>query len=182
MSMYKVVSCVVGRGFCYDQCILLAKLLDFALLHFVLQGQACLLFQISLDFLLLNSSPLWWKGYLWLILVLGGLIGLHRIVHLLQCYWLGHRFRLLWFEWFALEITWDHFGIFEIATKYCISDSFDCEVYSISSKGFLLTVVGIMVIWIHPFQSILVHWFLKCWCSLLSSPVWPHQICLDSWT
>ena len=34
----------------------------------------------------------------------------------------------------------------------------------------------------HPFQSILVHWFLKCRCSLLPSPVWPLPICLDSWT
>ena len=39
--------------------------------------------------------------------------------------------------------------IFEIASKYCISDSFiDYEGYSISSKGFLPTVVHIMVIWI----------------------------------
>ena len=36
---------------------------------------------------------------------------------------------------------------FEIASKYCISDSFvDCEGYSLSSKGFLPTVVDIMVI------------------------------------
>ena len=41
----------------------------------------------------------------------------------------------------------DHSVIFEIASKYCISDSFvDHDGYSISSKGFLLTVVDIMVI------------------------------------
>ena len=41
------------EGVCYDQCLLLAKLLlAFALLHFVLQGQTCLLLQVSLDFLL----------------------------------------------------------------------------------------------------------------------------------
>ena len=41
----------------------------------------------------------------------------------------------------------DHSVIFEIAFKYCISDSFvDCEGYSISSKGFLHTVIDIMVI------------------------------------
>ena len=45
------------EGVCYDQCVLLAKLLAFALLHFVLQGQTCLLLQVSLDFLLLHSSP-----------------------------------------------------------------------------------------------------------------------------
>ena len=52
-------------------------------------------------------------------------------------------------EWFALEVNWDHSVVFEIAPKYCISDSFvDCEGYSISSKGFLPTVVDVMVIWI----------------------------------
>ena len=39
---------------------------------------------------------------------------------------------------------------FEIASKYCISDSFvDYDGYSISSKGFLSTVVNIMVIWVN---------------------------------
>ena len=32
-------------------------LLAFALLHFVLQGQICLLLQVSLDFLFLHSNP-----------------------------------------------------------------------------------------------------------------------------
>ena len=37
----------------------------------------------------------------------------------------------------------EHSVIFEIVSKYCISDSFaDYESYSISSKGFLPTVVG----------------------------------------
>ena len=50
-------------------------------------------------------------------------------------------------EWFALETNRDHSVIFEIATKYYISDSFaDYEHYSIFSKGFLFTVVVIMVI------------------------------------
>ena len=53
-------------------------------------------------------------------------------------------------EWFALEMDWDHSVIFEIAPKYCILDSFvDNEGYAISSKGFLPTVVDIMVIWIN---------------------------------
>ena len=50
-------------------------------------------------------------------------------------------------EWFALETNREHSVIFEIASKYCIMDSFvDYEGYSISSKGFLPTVVDIMVI------------------------------------
>ena len=43
-------------------------------------------------------------------------------------------------EWFALEMNQDNSVIFEVAPKYCISDSFvDYEDYSISSKGFLST-------------------------------------------
>ena len=50
-------------------------------------------------------------------------------------------------ESFALETNRDHSVIFEIASKYCISDSFvDHDGYSHSSKGFLPTVVDIMVI------------------------------------
>ena len=50
-------------------------------------------------------------------------------------------------EWFALETNRDHSVFFETASKYCISDSFvDHDGYSISSKGFLPTIVDIMVI------------------------------------
>ena len=50
-------------------------------------------------------------------------------------------------EWFALEMNRDHSVVFEIASKYCISDSFvDQDGYSISSKGFLSTIVDIIVI------------------------------------
>ena len=50
-------------------------------------------------------------------------------------------------EWFALETNRDLSVGFEIASKYCILDSFvDYNGYSISSKGFLPTVVDIMVI------------------------------------
>ena len=50
-------------------------------------------------------------------------------------------------EWFALEMKRNHPVVFEIASKYCISDSFvDHEVYFISSEGFLPAIVDIMVI------------------------------------
>ena len=50
-------------------------------------------------------------------------------------------------EWFALEMNRDRSVVFEIASKYCISDSFvDHDGHSISSEGFLLAVVDIMVI------------------------------------
>ena len=62
---------LLEEGVCYDQFVFLAKLLlAFALLHSVLQGQTCLLLQVSLDFLLLHSSPLWWKGPPFSVLVL----------------------------------------------------------------------------------------------------------------
>ena len=49
-------------------------------------------------------------------------------------------------EWFALEMNRDHSVVFETASKYCILDFFvEYDSYSISSKGFLPTVVDIMV-------------------------------------
>ena len=49
-------------------------------------------------------------------------------------------------EWFALEMSRDHSVIFETVSKNCISNSFvDYDGYSISSKGFLPTVVDTMV-------------------------------------
>ena len=81
MSMCRVVSCVVGRGcLLWPVCSLGKTLLAFALLNFVLQGQTCLLLWESLDFLLLHSSSLGWKGHLFLVLVLGGLVGFHWII------------------------------------------------------------------------------------------------------
>ena len=77
------------------------------------------------------------------MLVLEGLVGLHATIQiqLLQHYWLGIDLDYRDFEWFALEMNRDHSVIFEIATKYCISDSFvDYEGYSLFSKEFLPTV------------------------------------------
>ena len=50
-------------------------------------------------------------------------------------------------EWFALETNRDHSVDFEIASRYCISDSFvDHDGYSISFKEFLSTIVDRIVI------------------------------------
>ena len=50
------------------------------------------------------------------------------------------------YENFLQDLKGDHSVVFEIASKYCISDSFfDHDGYSITSEGFLPTVVGIMV-------------------------------------
>ena len=83
------------------------------------------------------------------MLVLEGLIGLHRTVQLqlLRITDRGIDLDYCDIEWFALEMNRDHSVIFEISSKYCILDSFvDHDGYPISSKGFLPTVADIMVI------------------------------------
>ena len=71
--MCRVISCYVGKK-CYEQCV--------ALLHFVLQAQTCLLFRVSLDFLILHSNPLYEKDIICVcVLVLEGLEH-HRTVQL----------------------------------------------------------------------------------------------------
>ena len=84
------------------------------------------------------------------MLVLKGLVGLHRTFHYFSFFsitgW-GIDLDYRDIEWFALETNRDHSVIFEITSKYCISDSFvDHDGYSISSEGFLPAVVDIMVI------------------------------------
>ena len=81
---------------------------------------------------------------------------------------LGNEQRSFCHFWNCVQVL--HFGLF-------------CWLwgYFISSKGFLPTIVDIMVIWVkfNPFQSILlipVHWFLTCRCPLLLSPVCPLPI------
>ena len=83
------------------------------------------------------------------MLVLKGLVGLHRTVQfqLLQRWGWGIDLDYCDTEWFALEMNRDHSVIFQIAFKYCISDTLvDYEGYPVSSKGFLPTVVDITVI------------------------------------
>ena len=83
------------------------------------------------------------------MLVLKVLVGLHRTVQLRFFSITGWGIDLDYcdIEWFALEMNRDHSVIFETVSKYCISDSsVDHDGYSISSEGFLPTVVDVMVI------------------------------------
>ena len=83
------------------------------------------------------------------MLVLEGLVGLHRLLSFSFFNITGWGIDLDYCdtEWFALETNRDHSVVFETASKYCISDSFvDHNGYSISSEGFLPTVVDIMFI------------------------------------
>ena len=141
MSMYRVFSCVVGR-----ECLLWSvhslgrTLLAFALLHSVFQGQICLLLHVFLDFLLFHCSHLLWKGHIFWLLYLEGLIGFHKTVQfqLLQHYWSGHRFGLLYYWmvcklgneqrsfchfWYCIQVL--HFGLLlsMMATPFLLRDS-----------------------------------------------------------
>ena len=89
-------------------------LLAFALLHSIFQGQICLLLQVFLE---------------------KGLVGLLRTFQLqffrITCWDIDLDYCDI--EWFVLEMNRDHSVVFEIASKYCISDSFvDHDDYSIS--------------------------------------------------
>ena len=127
MSMCKVVSCVIGKGYLLWPVYSLDKtLLAFAQLHFVLQGQTCLLLQVSLDWLptFAFQSPVM-KRISFFALSLEGLVVFIEPV----------SFSFFSFstwsidldshdvEWSALEMKLDHSVIFEIIPKYCISYS-----------------------------------------------------------
>ena len=116
--------CTVGSRAVRRWCLLwpvhsLGKtLLGFPLLLFVLQGQICLLLQVSLHFLLFHSRPLSWKWHLIWVLVLEDIVGLHWTVQtqLLQHYWLGHGYAItgygpIWVFFWA-SCSWWSEGLF----------------------------------------------------------------------
>ena len=87
------------------------------------------------------------KKISFLLLVLEGLVGLHKTIQLqlLQHYWLG----IAWItvnEWFALEMNRDHSVVLRLHPSTAFWTLVDYEGYSISSKGFLPTVEDTMVI------------------------------------
>ena len=150
MSMCRVFSCVVGRGCLLWPVRSLGKtLLAFALLHFVFQGQICLLLQVFLDFLLLHSSPLQWKGHL-----LGG-VSSKRSCRSSQNRSASASSALLvralsWITVIVNGLPWKRTEIILSFLRLHASTTFwffvDYDGYSISSMGFLPTVVDIMVI------------------------------------
>ena len=120
-SICRVFSCVVGKEcLLWLVCSVDKTLLAFPLLHSVLQGQICLLFQVFLDFLLLHSSALYWKGHLFWVLIIEGLVGFHRTIQLqlLEHYQSGHRLGLPWYWLVCLGNEqrsfcrfWDHIQV-----------------------------------------------------------------------
>ena len=184
--MCSIFSCVVGRGCLLWPVHSLGKiLLAFALLNFVLQGQICLLLQVSLDFLLLHFIPLIKKTSL-------GSVSSRRSFRssfrFFQHYWLRHRLGLLWYWMVCLGNKqrsfchcWDCTKILHF--RFCCwlwgLLHFFLEILSHSSR------YNVHLNEICPLQSILVHWFLNCWCSFLPSFVtrnatgiwWSRRMC-----
>ena len=154
---------------CYNQCVLLTKFWS-PLPCFILYSKAklaCYSRYLMTYYLYIFQSPMMKKALCVCVCVcvcvwererererervLKGVMGLHWTSQLQLLCISGWGIGLDYYdvESFALETNWDNSVIFEPAPKYCIFDSFvDYEGYSISSKGFLLTVVDIMVIWI----------------------------------
>ena len=118
------------EGVCYDQCVLLTKsLLAFALLILYSKAKfACYSRYLLSSYFCI--PVLWWKGHLFWILVLEGLVGIIESFNFSFFSINGWDIDLDYWdvEWFVLETNRDHSVTFEIASKYCISDSF-CWVW-----------------------------------------------------
>ena len=105
------VSYVIRRGCLLWPVHSLGKtLLAFALLHFVPQSQISCYSRYLLTSYFCIRVPYDEKDTFFWVLVLEGLVGLHRTieVQLLQHYWLGHRLGLLWYWMVCLERNRDH--------------------------------------------------------------------------
>ena len=78
--------------------------ISLSLLHSILQGQICLLLQVFLDILLAFQSSVM-KRTSFLVLVLKGLVGLHRTIQFnffsITSWGIGLDYRDI--EWFALD-------------------------------------------------------------------------------
>ena len=136
MSMCIILSCTVGIG------CLLWPVGSFGKTVSLCPASSCTprpslpVTPVSLEFLHLHSSPLWWKGHLFWVLVLEGLVGLHRTVQiqLLQHYCWDPRLGLLWYWMICLGNKPRSFYHFETAPKYCILDC--CWLWELYKKDF----------------------------------------------
>ena len=95
------------------------------------------------------------KDVFFLVLVLEDLVGPHRTVHLqlLQHCSSGHRLGLLWYWMVCLRNKQIILSFLRLHPSTAFWALVDYEGNSISSKGFLPTVVDIMVIWVKSTHS-----------------------------
>ena len=106
MFMCRVFSCVVGRGWLLSPVGSLGKtLLAFALLYSVFQAKFACYSRYLLSSYFCISIFYNEKDIFFWVLVLEGLVGLHRTVQLqlLQHYWSGIDLDYCDIEWFSLE-------------------------------------------------------------------------------
>ena len=146
---------LLKEGVCCDQCVLLAKLLAFALLHFVLQGQTGCYSGISWLHTFAFHSPVLKRTSFFHVssrrscrsskncstsasstLVIGAQTWITVILNGLPQKWT--EVIMLFLKLFPSMAFWT---------------LLDYEGYSISSKGFLPIVVDIMVIWVKFIHS-----------------------------
>ena len=111
---------LLKEGVCYDQCVLLAKLLAFARFIPYSKAKFACYSKCLLTSYICIPVPYKEKVICLCVLILEGLIGLHKTVQLqlLQHYCWGIGLDYHDIEWFALEMNRDHSVIFEIAFKY----------------------------------------------------------------
>ena len=160
MSMYRIVSWVVGKGcFAMTSVSSWQNSVSLCLASFctpspnlpVTPGRSC--------FPAFAFQSLMMKRTSFLVLILEDLAGLRRPgqLQLLWHEWFGHRLGLLWCWLFCLENKWSPFWVFlrlqpGTAFRSLLST---LRATHISSKGFLpIVVVDIMVIWIKFTHSI----------------------------
>ena len=155
MSMCSHLLCCWMRVFAMTSVYSWQNCVRLVLLHFVLHAQLACYSRYLLTSYFCIPVPYALKDILYfMVLVLEGIVCLHRTFWL-SCW--GTALDYCDVEWSTLEMNQDHSFVLEIIPKCWISDSFvDYEGYYISSKGFLPTIVDIMVIWIkfthsHPF-------------------------------
>ena len=100
MSMCRVFSCVVGRGCLLWQAHSLGKtILAFVLLHLYSKAKFACYSRCFLTSYFWIPVPYNEKDIFYWVLVLKGLVGLHKTVQpqFLQHYWSGHGLGLLWY-------------------------------------------------------------------------------------
>ena len=126
------------------------------------------------------QSPVMKRTSFWL-LDLEGLIGLYvRPFNLSFFSITGQGIDLYWMVWKWTEIILSFLRLYPTIAFWTLL--LTLRVIPFLLRDSCPIVVDIMLIWTKFAHSILVHWFLKCQCSLLPSPVCPLPICLHSWT
>ena len=142
---------LLEEGVCYDQCILLAKLywplpcfIPYSKAKFACYPRCFLTSYFCIPVPHNEKDIFFW------VLVLKGLVGLHRTVQLqlLQRYRLGQRLGLLWYWMFALETNRDHSVLYwaHLCMKCSLGISDFLEEISSLSHSVVLLVLFLLTV------------------------------------